>query len=242
MPTASAPRPGRRWPQLRLPGQCAVCRRWQAQALCSDCLDRHARWLPRCARCGLRLAAPAPACGACLAEPPPYDACSVGVDYGFPWDRLIAEFKFGGQVALAEPLAQRLLQAVRHDASDLPDWVLPVPLSTNRLAQRGYNQAWELARRIARSLGLRSDAALLLRHLDSAPQASLGLAQRRANLSGAFVVDPARRISLQGVHVALVDDVMTSGVTLAEATRALQRAGAARVDAWVLARTPAPAD
>ena len=240
MPIASAPGHGRWLP--RPPGQCAVCLRWQAQALCADCLDRHAQWVPRCARCGLRLAAPAAACGACLAESPPYAACSVAFDYGFPWDRLIADFKFGGQVARAGPLAQRLLQAVRHDASGLPDWVLPVPLSASRLAQRGYNQAWELARRIARALGLRSDATLLLRHLEGAPQASLGLAQRRANLNGAFVVDPARRISLQGAHVALVDDVMTSGATLAEAARALQRAGAARVDAWVLARTPAPAD
>ena len=120
--------------------------------------------------------------------------------------------------------------------------MLPVPLAPQRLAERGYNQAWELARRVAHSLGCRSDARLLERPLAAAPQAELRLAQRLTNLRGAFVPNPARRVSLHGQHVAVVDDVMTSGATLREAAAALRRAGAARVDAWVLARTPAPAD
>ena len=181
-------------------------------------------------------------CGACLADPPPFDACSVGCDYGFPWDRLIADFKFNAHVELAAALAQRLLEAVRRDGGPLPQWVLPVPLAPQRLAERGYNQAWELTRRIARSLGIRAHARLLDRPLAGPHQAELGLAQRRINLRGAFVPNASTRISLHGQHVAVVDDVMTSGATLREAAAALRRAGAARVDAWVLARTPAPAD
>jgi len=219
-----------------------VCRSWEAQALCSDGVSRFAPPLARCQRCGLRTAVAVPTCGTCLAEAPPFDACSVGCDYAFPWDRLIADFKFNGRVELAAPLAQRLIDAVQRDGAPRPAWVLPVPLAPQRLAERGYNQAWELARRVARALGCRADAQLLDRPLAGAHQAELALAQRLSNLRGAFVPNASRRVSLQGLHVAVVDDVMTSGATLREAAAALRRAGAARVDAWVLARTPAPAD
>jgi ComF family protein len=229
-------------PRLRPLGQCALCRSWDTQAVCNSCVTRFAPARPRCRRCGLRTGTTVPLCGACLADPPPFDACSVGCDYDFPWDRLIADFKFHGRVELAAPLARLLLDAVRRDAGTLPQWVLPVPLASQRLAERGYNQAWELARRVARGLGCRADACLLDRPLAGAHQAELGLAQRLKNLRGAFVPNPGRRVSLHGRHVAVVDDVMTSGATLREAAAALRRAGATRVDAWVLARTPAPAD
>jgi ComF family protein len=231
-----------RWTRLRPAGQCVVCRLWDRQPLCGDCVARFAPEAPRCARCGLRVALPVPACGACLANPPPFDACIVGVDYAFPWDRLIANFKFEARVELARPLAQRLLQAITRVGGAPPDWVAPVPLAPQRLAERGYNQAWELARRIAAALGCRAEAGLLRRPLNGAHQAQLGLEQRRAHLRGAFVARAPRQVSLQGAHVALVDDVMTSGATLREATLALKRGGAVRVDAWVLARTPAPGD
>ena len=228
-------------PRLRPLGQCAVCRSWDVQAVCNSCVTRFAPELPRCRRCGLRTGTPVAQCGACLADPPPFDACSVGCDYGFPWDRLIADFKFHGRVELAAPLAQRLLEAVHRDGTALPQWVLPVPLAPQRLAERGYNQAWELARRVARRLGCQADARLLDRPLAGAHQAELSLPQRLKNLRGAFVPNPSRRVSLHGRHVAVVDDVMTSGATLREAAAALRRAGANRVDVWVLARTPAPA-
>ena len=166
----------------------------------------------------------------------------VGCDYAFPWDRLIAAFKFHGRVELAPLLAERLLEAIGRDPQAMPHWVMPVPLAPQRLAERGYNQAWEIARRVARRLGCRADAHCLLRPLDGAHQAELKLAQRQRNVARAFVVQPRRGVSLHGQHVALVDDVMTSGATLHEAAAALRRAGAARVDAWVVARTPAPAD
>ncbi|MGL6110280.1 MAG: ComF family protein, partial [Rubrivivax sp.] len=166
----------------------------------------------------------------------------VACDYAFPWDRLIADFKFHARVELAAPLARHLAQAIRSRDGDLPTLVLPVPLAPGRLAERGYNQAWELARRLARELGLQADAKLLERPADGAHQAELTLAQRLGNLRGAFILNPVRRAALRQRHVALVDDVMTSGATLREVTTVLRRAGAARVDAWVLARTPAPSD
>ena len=235
---------GRRrpWTGLRLPGLCAVCHGWGPLAICAACVARFAPALSRCPHCGLRSAQAAPSCGACLATPPPFQHCVVGCDYAFPWDRLIAGFKFYGRVELASVLAERLLDAIDRDAPPLPHWVLPVPLAPRRLAERGYNQAWELARRVARRLGCRADAHSLLRPLDGAHQAELTLAQRQRNVERAFVVQPRRGVSLHGRHVAVVDDVMTSGATLREAAAALRRAGAARVDVWVLARTPAPGD
>jgi ComF family protein len=197
---------------------------------------------PRCARCGSRLGVPARSCGACLATPPPFDACIVALDYVFPWDRLIVDFKFNARVELASALAQRLTHAVVAAGGEHPALVLPVPLAPGRLVERGYNQAWELGRRSARQLGCAADATLLQRPVDGAHQAELTLQRRLGNLRGAFMVTPSRRSLLAGRHVALVDDVMTSGATLREAAATLRRAGAARVDAWVLARTPAPAD
>ena len=159
-------------------------------------------------------------------------------DYGHPWDALIGAFKFQGRAELAGVLAERLTEAVRRAAPPTPDLLLPVPLSPQRLAERGYNQAWELARRLSTHFRVRADATLLQRPLDTAHQAELGRAERRRNLATAFMADPRRRGRLQDRRIALVDDVMTTGATVHEAAAVLLRAGAAAVDVWVLARTP----
>ncbi len=222
----------------RLSSQCEVCRQWAASALCADCVARFAAMVPRCARCGLRLGLAAPACGACLREPPPFEHTVCAADYGFPWDALIAAFKFQGRAELAAPLAERLRVAVVAADVPLPRWLVPVPLAPARLAERGYNQAWELARRLGRALDVAADAALLWRPADQAHQADLNRAERQRNLRSAFMTDPRRRGDLQGSRVVLVDDVMTTGATAREAAAALLRGGAAAVDVWVVARTP----
>ena len=221
-----------------VPSQCEVCRQWGSSALCDDCVARFAPPVPRCARCGLRLGLPAPACGDCQRSPPPFERTHCVADYGFPWDRLVAAFKFESKVDLAGLLAQRLHEALPVDGADAPQLVLPVPLSPQRLAERGYNQAWELARRVARLRGLPARNDVLLRPWETAHQADLGRAARQANLRGAFMVDPRQRAALQGRRVALVDDVMTTGATVREAAAMLLRGGAAAVDVWVIARTP----
>ncbi len=221
-----------------LPSQCEVCRCWADSALCAACVTRYAAPRPRCARCGLGLGVAAPACGACLREPPPYAHTVCVADYGFPWDRLVADFKFHGRAELAGVLAAQVTAAVRADGAALPDTVVPVALSARRLAERGYNQAWELARRVAGALGVPASATLLLRPVDAAHQIELGRAERQRNLRSAFMVNPQQRAAVQGRRVALVDDVMTTGATAHAAAEALLRAGAAAVDVWVLARTP----
>jgi ComF family protein len=120
------------------------------------------------------------------------------------------------------------------DAAQLPDVIAAVPLSRKRLATRGYNQAWEMARPLAKALGVRSDARLVNRVAHTAPQSQLDLEARRHNLRHAF----ALASPVAGLHVGIVDDVMTSGATLEALARILKDAGARRVTNFVALRTP----
>ena len=227
-------------PLRGLPSQCAVCRAWDTQRLCRDCVARYALPHPRCERCAIGVPPGVRVCGACLTAPPPYQRTLAAVDYDYPWDGLITQFKFHAALDLACLLAQRLIEAQR--ASDLarPDWLLPVPLGPERLRERGYNQAWELARRVASALHLAADARLLLRPRDTPHQLALPPAERAANVRGAFALEPRRMHEVAGRSVAIVDDVMTTGATAAEIARVLLRSGATSVQVWLVARTPLP--
>lgn len=228
----------RRWP-----APCLVCHAWCAGGLCSACLVRFAPPRQRCRRCGLALPQDDSPCGVCQRHPLPMARTFVALDYAFPWDRLIARLKFAQAPELAGVLVRPLVTALaRQEAAPdtRPDLLLPVPLSPRRLRERGYNQAWELARRLARELDLPAQADGLQRWRETPAQTTLDAAARRANLRDAFLVHPGLAGRLAGRHVALVDDVMTTGATLATTAELLLRAGAREVSAWVLARTPSP--
>ena len=224
----------------RLPSLCAVCHAWGAQRVCGDCLTRFAPPVVRCQRCALEVPASADLCGACLNDTPPFVRTIAAVTYGHPWDGLIARFKFNAALDLAPVLSTRLLLAVQRSDTAHPTLLLPVPLSAQRLRERGYNQAWELARRLGVALHCQADARLLLRVKDGPHQLAFPREQRAANVRGAFAVEPLRTSELRGRSVALVDDVMTTGATTAEAARVLLQAGAASVQVWVVGRTPRP--
>jgi ComF family protein len=182
-------------------------------------------------------------CGECIAAPPPYDAALARVDYAYPRDRLIPAFKFHAALDLAPVFAEAIVEACAGRAGDSGEpLILPVPLADARLRERGFNQAWELARRVAPRLGGRAEPQLLLRVRDTPHQLALPPAERAGNVRGVFAVEPRRRGEIAGRTVALVDDVMTTGSTAAEIARTLRQAGAARVEIWVVARTPRPAD
>ena len=222
---------------------CQVCASWDGQGLCAACRSRFApARLQACPRCALHCPG-GRVCGNCLRQPPPYAGCTAAVDYGFPWDRLVARLKFQAQPELAGLLAELMHRALLDAAPPVAtvQAVLPVPLSPARLAERGYNQAWELARRLARRLRLPAQADSLLRLHDTPHQVGLSRAARERNLSGSLWVD-GRAGRVDGLHLALVDDVLTTGSTASAATRALLAAGAASVQVWVLARTPAPGE
>lgn len=224
------------------PSLCAVCRGWGAGRVCADCLHRFAVPVERCQRCALPVPPSVAICGSCLAHPPAFDAALACVDYGAPWDRLITAFKFHDALELAPVLARAIAgEARRHDDA-LPQLVLPVPLAASRLRERGYNQAWEVARRAAKQLGIAADAALLLRIRDTAHQLALPPPARSGNVRGAFAIEPLRRAEVAGRRIAVVDDVMTTGSTAGEIAAVLRQAGAAHIAIWVFARTPRPGE
>ncbi len=228
--------PARRWPSL-----CAVCEGWGAGRVCAACLERFAPVLPRCRRCALEVPAGVAVCGSCLVAPPPFDAAFARVGYGYPWDRLIPAFKFREALDLAPVFAEAIAEACAgRDGDAAPLLVVPVPLSDARLRERGFNQAWELARRVAPRLGGHAERALLLRLRDTPHQIALPPGERAGNVRGAFAVEPRRLGEVRGGTVALVDDVMTTGSTVTEIAQVLKQAGAARVEIWVVARTPRP--
>nr|WP_257644181.1 ComF family protein [Luteimonas salinisoli] len=222
------------------PPRCPVCREAgsAADGLCPDCAAALPWNRTACRRCALPLPEPAAGlaasgmvCGACLARPPPLDEAHAAFVYGFPLDRLLPRFKFHHDLATGRLLAQWMARALA--ATPRPEALIAVPLHRSRLRARGYDQALELARPLARALELELLEGGLRRTRATAPQSRLVAQARRGNLRGAFAASgrlPA--------HVALVDDVMTTGATLHAAARALHRAGVGRVDAWVCARTP----
>lgn len=229
----------RRW--LRWPTRCAVCRSWSGDPLCPDCEQRFGFQGTRCRRCALPLQAPTGTCGRCLTKPPDWDAAVCAEHYAFPWDGLIGQLKFEGRTERIGLLTNRLLTALDHfGTGPHADLVLPIPLSDARLRERGFNQAWEIARRVARALGRPARSDVLVRQIHTSPQAGLSRAARATNLQGAFAVPLRRQTWVAGRHVALVDDIMTTGATFGAASQALRRAGAATVSVWAVARTPEP--
>ena len=221
---------GRAWP-----AHCLACggRGEAGRDLCAAC---HAGlpWLhAACPRCALPLPAPAEACGECLRNPPPLDAVHAAFIYAPPLDRLLPRFKFHGDLAAGCLLAALMCEATPRFPPDAA--IVPVPLHRERLRQRGYDQALELAKPLvaACALSLRDD--LLLRARATAAQSRLHAGQRKRNLRNAFEIDAS---AVMPPCVVLVDDVMTTGATLHAAAKALRKAGVARVEAWVCARVP----
>lgn len=219
------------------PLRCLLCGAAGADDLdlCAECAAELPRNPSCCARCALPLAVAAVLCGECQRRPPAWDYAWAPFRYAWPLDRLESRYKFGRDLAAGKVLAT--LWLAEPHTIELPELILPVPLHRGRLRQRGYNQALELARPLASGFGIPLQHDLLQRLRATPAQTELNAVDRRRNVSGAF----ALRADIQlPPHVAIVDDVMTTGATLAECARTLKRAGVKRVDVWALARAPSP--
>ncbi len=228
------------WQRLQfalLPPHCLLCgqRGDYARDLCPACAADLIRNRICCPRCALPLSAPAPLCGECLQHEPPFTAACAPFVYGHPLDLLLTRLKFGRSLAAGRVLSELWIEALRESPPALPQVLIPVPLHAGRLRERGYNQTLELAKPLARILDLPLHGDVLVRARATLAQSNLDAKKRRQNLRGAFhIVENAALPA----HVAVVDDVMTTGATLRECARTLRRAGIARVDVWVLARAP----
>ncbi|MEP7042998.1 MAG: ComF family protein [Dokdonella sp.] len=230
---------GRRILRLVLPPRCLLCGAAGANGrdLCAGCAHDFAVNSTCCRRCALPLEAPAPLCGECLRREPPFASAWVPFRYEHPLDLLEARFKFQRNLAAGHVLAQMMIERAPIDAPLRPDVLIPIPLHRTRLRERGYNQALELASPLAKALAIPLRVDALLRTQATPPQTGLDAKARRRNLRGAFALVAN---AVLPAHIVLFDDVMTTGATLRECARVLRRAGVVRVDAWALARAPAP--
>jgi ComF family protein len=190
--------------------------------------------MPRCPCCALPTI-DGSLCGACLRRAPAFDATVAAFIYAFPVDELIQSLKYRGRLALAEWAADALCDTVAAGNAK-PDLLVAMPLSRARQRERGYNQALEIARLVARHSRVTLLQRDVVRVKDAPPQATMPWKERAKNIRGAFAC--AR--DLGGKTIAVIDDVMTTGASLNELAGTLKRAGAARVENWIVARTLPP--
>lgn len=212
-------------------------------AICTAC-EMELPWLgDQCRECALPLAMSGFSCAQCARRSPMFDEVTVPWLYQFPIDSLITRFKHQGNWPMGRLLAQLLGQFLQHRFEEnlpRPDFLLPVPMAVKRLRQRGYNQAAMLADWLGPQLELAVENSLVIRTLETPTQQGLDAKARKRNLSGAFALVDEERI--KDKHVALIDDVLTTGSTADAIARLLIKTGARRVDVYCLARTPKPGD
>ena len=218
--------------QFLLPTSCILCNgsTLNGLCLCPGCLNDLPALSTSCSICALPIGTPG-ICGKCLQQPPTYDAIASPYLYQSPVSHLIHKLKYGHRFEVARLFAAQMFELSQ--STDLqPDLIVSVPLHRARLRQRGYNQAWELARRLSKLSGIPASHDLCKRTRATPSQTGLTAEQRRHNLRDAFHVTG----NVNDLHIAIVDDVMTTGSTLQAIAEVLKQEGATRVSGLVVAR------
>lgn len=218
--------------------RCALCNAPAFDAgLCSACIDALPWNAPACPRCALPLAETAADCRQCRSLGAVADGVLCPLRFAPPVHDWVHALKYQAELSAGRRLGRLLALAVSNEGAPLPELVIPVPLHARRLRGRGYNQATEIAYWLARALQLPLAREAATRERETADQTHLDAAARRRNLRDAFRADAKL---VRGRHVAVVDDVMTTGASARALVTALRAAGAARVSVWCPARTPLP--
>ncbi len=213
-----------------LPLRCQLCHLRLDQRnypWCKTCFQSFPKQ-PRCQRCGLPTAYTQESCGRCLRKPPLWDRLVCVGDYTFPYDSLLHKFKYKGQYWLSSPLSNLLADNIENPAPIL----LPVPMHWTRRLLRGFNHSNLLAQALARQLNVNCDSGLLIRTKATPQQQGLTRKKRLSNLKGVFQIS-----SPPPEHVALVDDVVTTGATLAELSLLLRKHGVKHIDVYCIVRS-----
>jgi len=217
--------------------QCILCDGLlvKESMLCQACCSDLARSAQACIRCGLTLNTEdhEVICGQCLKHPPSYDQVFASFIWQAPLSHLVSEFKFNARFDYGKLLSSLLIEDLTKRVITYPEVIIPVPLHVSRLKERGFNQSIILANMLAKRFDLPMDLSACRRIKNSPRQSSLLEKQRRKNVQDAFIVKEA--LSYQ--HVAIVDDVMTTGNTVNEMSRMLKLHGVEQVDVWVVAKT-----
>jgi ComF family protein len=191
--------------------------------------------LPQCPQCGLQTQISGSICGNCLSYTPDFDATHTLFTYDFPVDRLLQHYKYNNSLHLSHTFAQLLYEnkLKRLSGIDKIDLIIPMPMHPTRLKERGFNQALEIARILSKRTHIKLDYSLCKRSKHTPPQASLPLKERIKNIRDAFDCQQ----NVDGLNIAIVDDVMTTGASLNELAKTLKQAGATHVECWAIART-----
>jgi ComF family protein len=226
-------------PSFLYPARCLLCSAAgvHERDLCIGCAEDLLHNHHPCACCALPLppgSPPGSLCGICSRKRPAFDRCYAALQYDDNTGFLISGLKFHQKLNHARLLSQLLIDYLEQQRAPLPDLILPVPLHRQRLRERGYNQALEIARPIGRHFGLPIEPRLCRRVRATPAQTGLDRKTRRKNLRQAFHLTD----QVEGQTIALLDDVVTTGSTVAELAKLLKRSDATRVDVWAVARTP----
>jgi ComF family protein len=218
-----------------LPATCALCGgpgQRPLLDLCADCESDLPRNEGSCPRCALPLAPAIASCGTCLVRPPPFDRALVPFQYAYPLSNLVRSLKYAGELAHARLLGTLVARAAARRRAALPQLIIPVPLHRLRYRERGFNQARELARFIGQALRVPMDDRSCVRTRVTADQTELTASERRENVRGAFEM----RTRVRARHVAIVDDVLTTGSTMSALAPVIREAGATTIEVWAVAR------
>jgi ComF family protein len=214
-----------------MPIPCRLCGSpCQGQILCDQCANE----LPKIGSCCPRCALPtsnAQLCGQCLSSPPHQTLSFSLYPYLNPIDRLIVDFKFNDKLYMADFFANQM--ALKLKARPLPQLLIPIPLHPIRLKQRGYNQSNELAKSLSKRLAIPNSNDYLAKVINTEPQSSMPFNQRKRNIQHAFKAT----LPTAPKHIALIDDVLTTGHTANAAAKILKKAGAVTIEVWTIART-----
>ncbi|MDR2874408.1 MAG: ComF family protein [Methylobacillus sp.] len=218
--------------QILFPPACALCgadaRKHLICQACEDDLPWHDGL--QCPVCAIPTGT-GEICGHCLLSPPAFDATRALLAYQFPVSAVLQCYKYAGFLAVAHMMAALFVNKLGDAA--LPDVIVPMPLHATRLKERGFNQAVEIGRLLARRLRVPFEPAHAKRTRHTTPQAGLAFKERHRNVRGVFAFEP----HIAGKNIVLLDDIMTTGASLNALAQAAKKAGAARVECWVMART-----
>ncbi|HLW73854.1 MAG TPA: ComF family protein [Gammaproteobacteria bacterium] len=221
------------------PSHCVLCGHKGARGLdlCAPCFDELSWNRHPCPRCAAPLPPDidTPVCGICIKSPPAWDEAKSPLTYAYPLDKLIQRFKFDGDLPTGRLLGELLAEYLVAGGGDRPDFIVPVPLHPSRLKERGFNQTVELARPVSKRLKIPVRLDVCERVRATEIQSKLDAAERKKNLRDAFAV----KKSVDGKHVAFLDDVVTTGTTVEVLTTTLKDSGARRVSVWCAARAAA---
>lgn len=217
---------------------CPLCSTPSPKFICKTCSEMLPTITHQCYQCGLPLSsnetnATTLRCGQCLQSPPHFDVCISPFHYALPINQFITQLKFRQQLHYANILSELLISKIEQHSENLPECIIPVPLHRTRLRQRGFNQAIEIARPIAKKYGIRLDTSSCTRVISTPPQMEQNKKTRQKNIRNAFEVSS----EFHSKHIAIVDDVMTTGHTLNELSRVLRNQGVTRIQIWAVARS-----